>query len=120
MNEKIILFSCIFLLSVFISSVSQVVLKKSATKQHDSKLKEYMNLPVIVAYGLFFSASLLTVLAYKVVPLSLGPVLETTGYIWVSILGAIFLKEKMTKKKLLGMILIVIGILIFNGDFVFK
>ena len=31
----------IFLVSVFISSVSQLVLKKSAGQQHDSVLKEY-------------------------------------------------------------------------------
>lgn len=117
MNEKVILYSCVFLASVFISSISQVVLKKSATKQYDSKIKEYMNLPVIVSYSLFFGASLLTVLAYKVVPLSLGPVLETTGYIWVTILGAIFLKEKITKTKLIGMIMIIVGILVFNGGF---
>ena len=35
-------FSCVFLVSVFISSVSQILLKKSADKTYDSKLKEYL------------------------------------------------------------------------------
>lgn len=104
----------IFLLSVFVSSASQIILKKSANKKHDSKLKEYFNFPVLSAYALFFGSSLLTVIAYKNVPLSLGPVLEATGYVWVSILGFIILKESINKKKILGMLTIIIGIIVFN------
>ena len=104
----------VFLISVFIASVSQIMLKKSANKKYDSKIKEYLNMPVIVAYSLFFLSSLLTVLAYKGVSLSMGPILEASGYIWVAILGVIFLKEKINKEKLIGMTMIVIGIVIFN------
>lgn len=108
------LYILLFLVSVFISSVSQIMLKKSADKQYESKLKEYMNPGVIVAYGLFFLSSLLTVLAYKFVPLSLGPILEASGYIYVAVLGVIFLKEHMSKKKLAGMACILLGIIVFN------
>ena len=104
----------IFLASVFVSSVSQIILKKSANKTHENKLQEYLNLPVITAYGLFFGSSLLTVLAYKGVPLSLGPILEATGYIWVAVLGTLFLKEKISKQKMLGMAIIIAGIILFN------
>lgn len=104
----------IFLLSVFISSASQIILKKSANKKYDSRLKEYLNFPVLSAYVLFFGSSLLTVIAYKNVPLSLGPVLEATGYIWVSILGVLILKESISKNKILGMIMIIVGIVVFN------
>lgn len=104
----------IFLISVFIASVSQIILKKSANKTYENKLQEYLNVPVILAYCLFFGSSLLTVLAYKGVPLSLGPILDASGYIWVSVLGAIFLKEHLSKKKILGMAIIIIGIIVFN------
>ena len=104
----------VFLTSVFVASVSQIVLKKSANKTYENKLQEYMNVPVILAYGLFFGSSLLTVLAYKGVPLSLGPILDASGYIWVSVLGAIFLKEHISKKKILGMAIIILGIIVFN------
>ena len=43
---------CLLLLSVFISSVSQIILKKAADKTYESTLKEYMNPMVIGAYGL--------------------------------------------------------------------
>ncbi|MCR5634352.1 MAG: EamA family transporter [Lachnospiraceae bacterium] len=104
----------IFLISVLVSSVSQILLKISAGKTYDSKIKEYLNAPVIIAYGLFFLSTVVTVLAYKYVDLSLGPVLEATGYIWVTILGYLILKEKVSRKKLLGLVVIIVGIIVFN------
>lgn len=102
----------VFLVSVFISSVSQIVLKKSANKKYDSIIKEYLNAPVIIAYGLFFASSLITVLAYKGVPLSLGPVLEASGYVYVAVLGALILKEKVSLRKLIGLFIIILGIVV--------
>ena len=104
----------IFLISVLVSSVSQILLKISAGKKYDSKIKEYLNAPVIIAYGLFFLSTVVTVLAYKYVDLSLGPVLEATGYIWVTLLGYLILKEKVSRKKLLGLVVIIVGIIVFN------
>lgn len=108
------IYVAVFLVSVFISSVSQIILKKSADIQYENRIKEYFNSRVICAYGLFFASSLLTILAYKRVPLSMGPILETTGYIWVSLLGLLVLKEKISKKKLLGLGVIILGIVVFN------
>lgn len=107
-------FVCLFLFSVFISSVSQIILKKSANVQHENSIKEYMNVKVVFAYGIFFISSLLTMLSYKKVPLSMGAILETTGYIWVTILGYLVLKERVSKKKIIGLCIIVAGIVISN------
>lgn len=104
----------LFLIAVFVSSVSQIILKKSALKTHGSIVKEYLNVFVIVSYIMFFLASLMIVTAYSKVPLSMGPILEATGYIWVSVLGVMILKEHINKKKLLGMLLIILGIIAFN------
>ncbi|MDY3015761.1 EamA family transporter [Blautia sp.] len=105
---------CILLLSVFISSVSQIILKKAANKTYDSPLKEYLNPMVIGAYGLFFCSVILTMLALRNLPLSMSPILESTGYIFVSVMGYFFLKERFSKRKLMGFALILAGIFIFN------
>lgn len=110
MNRYIIF----FLLSVFLSAMSQILLKKSAKMHYKSRIREYLNARVMIAYCLFFLSSLVTVYAYKGVPLSLGPILEATGYIWVSIMGYYFLKEKIGKKKRVGLVLIVLGIVLAN------
>lgn len=104
---------CIFIAGVFVSSVSQVMLKVSAGKTYPSKLKEYLNPLVIVAYILFFSCTFIGLYALKVVPLSMSPVLEASGYIFVAVLSRLFLKEKISKKKMLGLGVIICGILIY-------
>lgn len=104
----------IFLISVLVSSVSQVILKTSANKEHESKIKEIFNVRVILAYAMFFFATLLTMLAYRKVPLSLGAVLETTGYVYVAILGRLVLKERLDKYKIIGNAFIITGIIVFS------
>ena len=69
---------------------------------------------MIIAYGMFFLSSLITVVAYKYVPLSMGPILESSGYIFVTLLGFFVLHEKIGKKKLMGLLVILAGITIFN------
>ena len=112
--SSLVISVCLLLLSVFISSVSQIILKKAADKTYESTLKEYMNPMVIGAYGLFFCSVILTMLALKHVPLSMSPILESTGYIFVSVMGYIFLKERFSRRKLMGFALILAGIVIFN------
>ena len=67
---------CLLLISVFISSVSQILLKN--------------------------------------IPLSMQPILESTGYIFVTVMGYFFLKERIGKRKMAGIALILLGILIFS------
>ncbi len=114
MNNMAMIFSCVFLGSVLISSASQILLKKSADKTYDNKLKEYLNPLVIAAYAMFFCSMMITMYCYKYVDVSAGPILESAGYVFVAVLGYIFLKEKFTVKKVIGMLLILAGIAIFS------
>jgi small multidrug resistance pump len=111
--NKLLIYVLIFLASVLVSSISQIILKKSANEKYESFIREYLNPRVITAYGFFFISTLMTTYAYREVPLSLGPVLEATGYVYVAILGATILKEKMSRRKIIGNALIVAGIAVF-------
>ena len=113
MNEfsSVLPYALISLLGVFLSSVSQVMLKKAAMRKYDSVLKEYLNPLVIFAYAIFFSTTQLGVLAYKGMPVSLGPVLETTAYFYITIFGGTIFKEKLNPKDLLALALIIGGIM---------
>lgn len=113
MDKELLCYATIFLLGVFLSAVSQVMLKMSAQKTYSSGIKEYLNPFVIIAYAIFFGTTLLTVLAYKKVPLSMGPILESTGYIYVTIFGAIFFHEKINIRKIAGLLLIILGIAVY-------
>ncbi|MDD4200789.1 MAG: EamA family transporter [Eubacteriales bacterium] len=113
MNEMV-LYSGIFLMGVVISSFAQIALKKTADKPHDSFIRQYMNFPVIAAYTVFFLATLLSILAYKVIPLSMGPVLESTQYLFIALLSWIFLKEHISKRKIFGIGIVIFGILLYS------
>ena len=104
----------IYLLGVLISSISQVLLKKAALRTYDSPLKEYLNPLVITAYAFFFGATLMTILAYKVVPLSMGAILEATAYLYITFFGVTIFKEKIGKEKALALALIIGGIIVYS------
>ncbi len=114
MNRTELVYSSVMVLGVFLSSLSQVLLKKSSGKEHSSFLKEYLNLPVISAYFVFFIATFFSIFAFKVIPLSSGPILEATGYFFVTLWGSVFFKEKITLRKVIALCIILTGIIIYS------
>lgn len=116
MNELAI-YSLILVSGSLVSAVSQIMLKKSAQKEYPNKIKEYLNPSVIIAYILFFATTFISLYALKVVPLSMAPILEASGYIFVAVLSYIFLKERLTKRQFIGMALIILGIIVYSVNF---
>ena len=114
MNSEMIKYSCILLFGVFISAISQVMLKKAALKKYDSVIKEYLNPLVIVAYSIFVISTFLSILAYKGIPLSMGPILEATSYLYVTFFGVKIFHEKMTRKKWIALGCILVGIIVYS------
>lgn len=96
------------------SAVSQILLKQSANQEHETALKEYLNWRVITAYMIFGSVLLVNTYAYTQVDMKYGPVLDTFTYVFVLILSWLVLKEKITRGKLIGNLLIVAGVLIYT------
>ena len=113
MSQAQLPYVLLYLCSTFLSAVSQVLLKKAALREHKSVLAEYTDWRVILGYALFVGCTLLTMLAYKGVPLNVGPVLEATGYIYVTIFGVTIFHEKMNPKKLAALAMILVGILVY-------
>ena len=114
MNKQLLPYAALMLAGTFISAVAQVLLKKEAQVRHGSVIEEYLNPRVIIAYIIFFGATFLSIFAYRVVPLSMGPILEATGYIWVTIFGVTIFREKMNKTKIIALGLIIVGIVIYS------
>lgn len=114
MNSSMFLYAGVLLIGVFISAISQVMLKKSALLKYSNKLKEYMNPLVIVAYILFVGTTLLSILAYRKIPLSMGPILESTSYIYITYFGVKIFGERMNKRKIGALALIVVGIIVYS------
>lgn len=114
MNFEIVPYVLIALLGVFISAASQVMLKKEALRDHDSLWGEYLNPLVIAAYALMLVTTLMAIIAYRGIPLSMGPVLEATSYIYVTIFGVLIFKETINKKKIFALALILVGVVVYS------
>ena len=112
--SKTLMYGSLILIGTFISAVSQVILKKAAQKTYKSWIFEYLNPMVIIAYGIFFAATILSIMAYKGIPLSMGPVLEATSYIYVTFFGVKIFKESINKKKITALLLIISGITVYS------
>ena len=104
----------IAIISGILSAISQVLLKKSSMISRDSAIKEYLNLYVILGYGITFMCMILMVIAYKGLPFKYGAIIESLVYFYVMILGRIFFKEKLTVKRIVGNLIIVCGVAVFS------
>ena len=101
------------LFSVFIASLSQILLKKSALQTYENIWREYLNPKVVAAYALLFVTTILGMISYKGISVSMGLVIETTSYIYLSIFSVKIFHEKITVRKLLALSLIVGGIIVY-------
>lgn len=110
MNKAFLLLG---LLSVVIASFSQVMLKLGAGKTYTSKIREYLNVYVITGYGMLFVSMILTIIAYRGLSYLSVPVIEAVGYILVPVLSYLIFKEKLTKRKIIGILFILAGIFIY-------
>ena len=100
--------------ATFFSAISQVLLKQSAGRTYKSVIYEYLNWRVIVAYLIFGSVLLLNTYAYTQVDLKYGPVLDTFTYVFVLLLSFSVLKERVSKGKLVGNLIIILGVLVYT------
>jgi multidrug transporter EmrE-like cation transporter len=103
-----------FLISVFIASISQILLKISANRTYTNRVNMILNPNIGIAYGLFILSMIITTLALRGIEFKLAPIIESIGYVYILILSRILLKEKITSTKLFGNIIIIIGIIVFN------
>lgn len=114
MNDRFWVFFLVALCSVMIAGISQIILKKAADKTYDQWYRAYLNFPVIFAYFLFFLSTVCSLIALRHLPLSLSPMWQSIGQIFVAVLSYFILKEKLTRKKIAGICIIIMGIILFS------
>ena len=98
--------------AVIIASASQVVLKKKASSAPKNFFRKFLNGPVILSYLLLFLSMTLNSLALREMEMSVLPCITATSFLWIMVLSAIFLGEKPTRRKVIGVAMILIGVLV--------
>ncbi len=104
----------VYIAAVFVSSCSQILLKKSANIKYENRIREYLNFYVISSYSLFVLTTFATIWALREIAISTASALETLGYVFVAVLSKVFLKENMSRRAKMGYVLIIVGIIVFN------
>lgn len=101
------------ILSAFITAFSQIILKKSANKEHKNVIFEYLNPYVVFSYICYVGVLVLNVFIYTKIDYRFGVVISSMSTVFVMLLSHIVLKETVTKKRIIGNFIIVCGILVF-------
>ena len=101
------------ILSAFITAFSQIILKKSANKKHKSVFFEYLNPYVLFSYVCYIGVLVLNVFICTKVDYRFGVVINSMSTVFVMLLSNIILKESITRKRIIGNVIIVCGILVF-------
>lgn len=105
----LLLFGC-----TFFSAISQILLKQSADMEHKNWIREYLNWRVITAYTIYAAVLLLNIWAFTQVDLKYGAVIDTFTYVFVMLLSIVMLHEKIPKGRIVGNIIIMIGVIIYT------
>jgi len=105
------------LVSMIISSLAQVLLKKSSGEKKKSVIFEYLNIKVITAYFMTSVSMLLVIYTFKGINYKYGTVIESLAYLPIMLFSRLFLKEKITMRKILGNTAIIAGAIIFTMNF---
>ena len=100
---------------VLISSFSQILLKLASNDNNNKSLKTVFNSKVIIAYGILFIMMFVNArFVYQHIEMNSIGIIEAFAYVFISILSLIFLHEKISKRQLIGIVIILIGIIVFN------
>ena len=84
--------------------------RRSANIRYENRIREYLNFRVILSYTIYMLILLLNTWCYTKVDMRYGPVIDTAAYVFVLLLSHFILKEKITKGKIMGNLIIIAGI----------
>lgn len=99
--------------TAFASAVSQILLNISARRQYKSWIFEYLNPWVIVSYAILFGTLAGNIYLLRYMDLKVQNAIASSTYVFVMLLSRVIFGEKLTRKKVIGNLCIVAGILLF-------
>lgn len=104
----------IVILSVFLASCSQMLLKQGARQEYKVWWRQYVNGWVISGYVILFSTMVMNIFAMsRGVKVQEVSIIEAISYLFVPALSFLCFKEKLTWRKFGAIGIIIIGIIVF-------
>ena len=103
--------------SALVGAFGPIYLKKGMSKFSFKISKLMKNYSLMAGFGAYIIGIVMFMFALKGGELSVLYPLVATTYIWVSLLSVKMLGEKMTKKKWMGIAIIMLGVVLIGGGF---
>ena len=98
---------CVLIFMTFLGSVASLFLKKASESQ--SIIHLISNINLYIGGGLYLTSAILNILLLRTLEYSVVLPLTSITYIWTMVLSHFILKEKVTYKKTIGVVLIFLG-----------
>lgn len=99
---------------IVLTGSSQVLLKVGANKAKKKFIMAFINPYAFIAYCLYVLTTLLTVYALKDIPLNLFYASTSLKFILILVFSKLMLQEKVNSNKVFAVLLIFIGVMVFN------
>lgn len=92
------------------SSIAALFLKRASDTKLPFVRLIFFNKDFYIGIGLYFLASVGSIVALKYLPYSVVYSLSAMTYIWTLIIARIFLKEELSRQKIVGVSFIFVGV----------
>ena len=101
-------------LSAFLGSFGAVFLKSGASRLHRDLRTVFFNWRLALGVAVYLFSSYFFVLGVRKGELSVLYPMISLGYLWTLLWSKLFFKEPLTRQKLMGLALIIVGVTILN------
>ena len=100
--------------SVLSAAGAQMLLKRGADRAYHAWWRQYLNGYVIAGYAIMFACMALNIFAMSHgVKLKEVSIIESLSYLFVPLLSFLIFKEKLTWIKIIAILVIIVGIIVF-------
>lgn len=91
-----------------------MLLKQGARQEYAQWWRQYMNGWVIGGYMIMFATMMINIFSMsKGVQVKEVSIIESMSYLFVPVLSYVIFKEKLTRRKILAIAIIIVGVIIF-------
>lgn len=102
------------LVVVLFTSIGHLLLKIASTRVTGTGGKLYTHPISLVAYAIFAGVAFLSIYAMKGLDLKVFFALNSLTYICIPLLAYVVLRESFTRNKIIGVVIISLGVILFN------
>jgi len=108
------IYKLLVILNVLVAAGAQLLLKKGASKEWGSFVRQYLNGWVIGGYGIMVLAMMANIYAVsKGVLIKEVSIIESLSYLFVPTMSFLLFKEKLSWRKYIAIGIIMCGVVVF-------